>query len=158
MPSPLFFILPLSPAHYRHLRHIVTNRLIIYVFCVTQGVTINSASHGGLTCAVKLRLGVVGAVIGGPPVAIFFTSTPQSRLTPCQLPVKGSLYTPSVYSLTLIASSLDREPFGLCPNSYVEPPSLREVDASETSRRREFMRPERPNHLLQLCCLMYSSD
>ena len=80
MPSPLFFILPLSPAHYRHLRHIVTNRLIIYVFCVTQGVTINSASHGGLTCAVKLRLGVVGAVIGGPPVAIFFTSTPQSNL------------------------------------------------------------------------------
>ena len=29
-------ILPLSPAHYRHLRHIVTNRLIVYVFCVTQ--------------------------------------------------------------------------------------------------------------------------
>ena len=53
MPSPLFFILPLSPAHYRHLRHIVTNRLIIYVFCVTQCVTINSASHGGLTSAVK---------------------------------------------------------------------------------------------------------
>ena len=35
---------------------------------------------------------------------------------------------------------------------------LGKVDASETSRRREFMRPERPNHLLQLCCLMYSSD
>ena len=34
----------------RHLRHIVTNRLIVYVFCVTQGVAINSASHGGLTC------------------------------------------------------------------------------------------------------------
>ena len=66
---PLFVLLP--PTHYRHLRHIVTNRLIVYVFCVTQGVTINSASHGGLTHAVKLRLGVVGAVIGGPPVAIF---------------------------------------------------------------------------------------
>ncbi len=92
MPSPLFFILPLSPAHYRHLRHIVTNRLIIYVFCVTQGVTINSASHGGLTCAVKLRLGVVGAVIGGPPVAIFL---PQ--------PLSHGLRR---------ASSLDREPFG----------------------------------------------
>ena len=90
MPSPLFFILPLSPTHYRHLRHIVTNRLIVYVFCVTQGVTINSASHGGLTCAVKLRLGVVGAVIGGPPVAIFFTSTPQSRLAPCQLTGRGA--------------------------------------------------------------------
>ena len=24
------------PTHYRHLRHIVTNRLIVYVFCVTQ--------------------------------------------------------------------------------------------------------------------------
>ena len=61
MPSPLFFILPLSPTHYRHLRHIVTNRLIIYVFCVTQGVTINSASHGGLTHAVKsvLRTGEI---------------------------------------------------------------------------------------------------
>ena len=89
-PFPLFVLLP--PTHYRHLRHIVTNRLIVYVFCVTQGVTINSASHGGLTHAVKLRLGVVGAVIGGPPVAIFFTSTPQSNLR--------------------FASSLDREPFG----------------------------------------------
>ena len=32
-----------------------------------------------LAHAVKLRLGAVGAVIGGPPVAIFFTSTPQSH-------------------------------------------------------------------------------
>ena len=46
----------------------------------------------GVAQAVKLRLGVVGAVIGGPPVAIFFTSTPQSNLR--------------------FASSLDREPFG----------------------------------------------
>ncbi len=58
-PFPLFVLLP--PTHYRHLRHIVTNRLIVYVFCVTQGVTINSASHGGLTCAVKsvLRTGEI---------------------------------------------------------------------------------------------------
>ena len=45
-----------------------------------------------------------------------FVTTPQSRLAPCQLPVRGAL----------------------C--------------------RRHYMRSERPNHLLQLCCLMYSSD
>ena len=51
------------------------------------------------------------------------------------------------------------EPFGVCfTSSHIKPPSLRDVDASEASRRRESMRPERPNHLLQLCCLMYSSD
>ena len=33
-----------------------------------------------LAQAVKLRLGVVGAVIGGPPVASLFISTPQSNL------------------------------------------------------------------------------
>ena len=49
------------------------------------------SSLSALTCAVKLRLCVVGAVIGGPPVAMLFISTPQSRLAPCQLPVKGSL-------------------------------------------------------------------
>ena len=37
-----------------------------------------------------MRLGVVGAVIGGPPVAMLFTSTPQSHFVR-QLPVKGSL-------------------------------------------------------------------
>ena len=55
-----------------------------------QGRTILS-SLSTLMCAVKLRLCVVGAVIGGPPVAMLFMSTPQSRLAPCQLPVKGSL-------------------------------------------------------------------
>ena len=49
------------------------------------------SSLSTLMCAVKLRLCVVGAVIGGPPVAMLFMSTPQSRLAPCQLPVKGSL-------------------------------------------------------------------
>jgi len=39
---------------------------------------------------VKLRRCVVGAVIGGPPVASLFTSTPQSHFVR-QLPVKGSL-------------------------------------------------------------------
>ena len=34
------------------------------------------SSLSALTCAVKLRLCVVGAVIGGPPVAMLFMSTP----------------------------------------------------------------------------------
>ncbi len=39
---------------------------------------------------MKLRLGVVGAVIGGPPVASLFIS-PSVKPSVCQLPVKGSL-------------------------------------------------------------------
>ena len=43
-----------------------------------------------LTHAGKLRLGVVGAVIGGPPVAMLFISTTQPHFVR-RLPVKGSL-------------------------------------------------------------------
>ena len=117
-PFPLFVLLP-PLTHLRHLRHIVTNRLIVYVFCVTQGVTINSASHGGLTCAVKLRLGVVGAVIGGPPVAIFFSSTPQSNLRFASSPFGEPLHSlslafgspaPSTGSLLVRFTSLHIKP------------------------------------------------
>ncbi len=39
-----------------------------------------------------------------------FVTTPQSRLTPCQLPVRGAFTLPQ--SRLRLASSLDREPFG----------------------------------------------
>ena len=114
-PFLLFVLLP--PTHYRHLHHIVTNRLIVYVFCVTQGVTINSASHGGLMCAVKSVL-----------------RTGEILLSQCEIWLrhvkyaKGVWLTPSVNSLTLIATSLDREAFCVLPRSgesaaYL-PPSL----------------------------------
>ena len=40
---------------------------------------------------MKLRLGVVGAVIGGPPVASLVIVNPSVKPSVCQLPVKGSL-------------------------------------------------------------------
>ena len=101
------------------MRHIVTNRLIVYVFCVTQGVTINSASHGGLTCAVKLCLGVVGAVIGGPPVAIFFTSTPQSNLRFASSPAGEPFGLPQ--SNLRFASSLSEGAFWHCTTQKLSP-------------------------------------
>ena len=58
------------------------------------------------------------------------------------------------------ASSPKGVPLGNTANftAFRKAVPLGKMDASETSRRREFMRPERSNHLLQLCCLMYSSD
>ena len=66
----------------------------------------------GGACIVKLRLGVVGAVIGGPPVVMFFTSTPQSHFVR-QLPVKGNLlakyslfsYNSTVFYIIINASA-----------------------------------------------------
>ena len=161
MPSPLFFILPLSPAHYRHLRHIVTNRLIIYVFlcdarcddkfCVTRradacgeialrrcrgrhwrpargyifylnpsvtAYAVPASRKGEPLHSLSLAFGSPAPSTGSLLVRFIslhikpalkgevanvvsrrgykaaysslFVTTPQSRLTPCQLPVRGA--------------------------------------------------------------------
>ena len=79
MLSPLHTIVPCVP--------IVPKPLFAWIFSGTMAGTQDFIvpEH------TNVRLCVVGAVIGGPPVAMLFMSTPQSRLTPRQLPVKGSL-------------------------------------------------------------------
>ena len=46
--------------------------------------------NNGLTSVVKLRLGVVGAVIGGPPVTMRVYVNPSVKPSVCKLPVRGS--------------------------------------------------------------------
>ena len=57
-------------------------------------------------------------------------------------PASGGAFNSLSQTFGLPAPSV-REPFGQSLDSYVKPPSLREEDASATSRRRESACPER---------------